>query len=101
MPRYESSTGGCTKLSNGSSGSCSPQSSGAYIFRPATQALHLVAAGQQPTTQIVRGTVVTEVRQSFSNWATHVIRLYDGSSSVEVEWTAGECSEPAQIPLLH
>jgi len=32
---------------------------------------------------------VTEVYQVFSSWATHVIRLVQGSSYLEVEWTAG------------
>ena len=32
---------------------------------------------------------MTEVRQTFSAWATHVIRLIKGQPFVEVEWTAG------------
>jgi alpha-mannosidase len=90
---YESSTGGCTALPNSRSNqskkeSCSPQSSGAYIFRPASRALRPVAAAG-PTTTVLRGPLVTEVRQRFSGWATHVVRLYNGSDAVEVEWTAG------------
>ena len=30
-----------------------------------------------------------QVRQVFSEWASHVIRLYEGKNYVEVEWTAG------------
>jgi hypothetical protein len=38
---------------------------------------------------IIKGDLVTEVRQVFSEWATHVIRLIEGEGHVEVEWTAG------------
>ena len=36
--------------------------------------------------------------QTFSDWATHVIRLTDGSPYVEVEWTAGPI--PIDTPWL-
>ena len=32
---------------------------------------------------------MTEVHQSFSDWASHVIRLHAGAKYIEVEWTAG------------
>jgi hypothetical protein len=38
---------------------------------------------------VVKGDLITEVRQVFSEWATHVIRLVEGEGHVEVEWTAG------------
>jgi len=42
--------------------------------------------------------LVTEVYQSFSYWATHVIRLYRGKKYVEVEWTAGPI--PVDTPWM-
>merc|ERR1719424_607894 len=50
---------------------------------------------QTPTIEIVTkpGDFVTEIRQTFSEWATHVVRLYSGdaelASYIEVEWTVG------------
>jgi len=42
-----------------------------------------------PTVEVVRGSLVTEVHQTFSEWASHIIRLYEGQPYVEIEWTAG------------
>ena len=70
-------------------GACSGQKSGAYIFRPNSSTLYFPGATQKPTITVVKGEVVTEVYQKFSEWATHVVRLYEGASYVEVEWTAG------------
>jgi alpha-mannosidase len=39
--------------------------------------------------EVLQGPLVTEVHQKFSDWASHVIRLYEGKNYVEVEWTAG------------
>ncbi len=44
------------------------------------------------------GPIVTEVRQVFSDWASHVLRFYQGAPSVEVEWTAGPI--PINTPWL-
>jgi hypothetical protein len=41
------------------------------------------------TTEVIRGVVVTEVHQHYSDWLTHVIRLYADQPYVEIEWTAG------------
>jgi alpha-mannosidase len=79
--------GQCTKLPNGNV-SCSTVSSDHYTFRPAQQRTFAPAAAQ-PMLEVVSGALVTEIRQSFSSWATHVIRLTQGVPFVEVEWTAG------------
>jgi hypothetical protein len=48
------------------------------------------AAGRQPTISVTtQGPLVTEVKQSFANWATYVLRLTKGSPYIEIEWTAG------------
>ncbi|DBB01101.1 hypothetical protein WJX77_006941 [Trebouxia sp. C0004] len=58
--------------------------SGAYIFRP---------DGELPPDlhgmRVVRGPVVTEVHQVFSDYTSAVIRVWDKALHVEVEWTVG------------
>jgi alpha-mannosidase len=84
---YASSEGGCTKLPN-STESCNSQASGAYLFRPAIQHTFRTAT-TQPTLTVEEGPLVSEIKQTFSGYASHVIRLTKGSPFVEVEWTAG------------
>lgn len=100
---YNSSVGGCTPNSDDVPPSiwsppCSDQKSGAYMFRPNSSTFFYPGPPSKPTLEVVRGPVVTEVRQSFSDWATHVIRLFPGRSYVEVEWTAGPI--PVDTPWL-
>jgi alpha-mannosidase len=86
---YVSSEGSSTKtkLPNGTV-ETSGQASGAYMFRPDDQFTHACATSQ-PTIEVSTGPLVTEIKQTFASWATHVIRLTKGSPYVEVEWTAG------------
>ena len=86
---YNSSVGGCTPGIEPYAASCDKQASGAYMFRPNTSTVFYPGKTQIPTITIQKGALVTEVYQTFSDWATHVIRLTDGSPYVEVEWTAG------------
>ena len=92
---YNSSVGGCTEGIEPHDWSCDSQKSGAYIFRPNSSTFFYPGPKQTPTVEIMTqdGGLVTEVRQTFSEWATHVIRLYKGddelSSYIEVEWTVG------------
>ena len=56
--------------------------------------------------RVSRGPLVTEVAQTFSPWATHVIRLFRNASFVEVEWTVALEAEdvflsPNQRPRGH
>jgi len=92
---YNSSVGGCTI---GDWNDCDGQKSGAYIFRPNSSTVFYPGKQTIPTLQVVRGPVVTEVHQTFSEWATHVIRLKQGVAHVEVEWTAGPI--PIDTPWL-
>jgi hypothetical protein len=85
---YISSTGGCTYLPPNNTKSCSSQASGAYIFRPINQTTSDIAPGV-PAMEVTTGALVTEIKQTVANWATHVIRLTKGSPYIEVEWTAG------------
>lgn len=100
---YNSSTGGCTpkkllSTTDQSNPSCDGQSSGAYIFRPNSSTVFFPGPTQVPVISVVQGPVVTEVHQTFSDWATHVVRLTKGSPYVEVEWTAGPI--PIDTPWL-
>merc|ERR1719253_1112970 len=94
---YNSSVGGCTKEGGGDH-PCDGQKSGAYIFRPNSSTVFFPGKEVVPTIQVVKGPVVTEVHQTFSDWATHVVRLEQGASHVEVEWTAGPI--PIDTPWL-
>eukprot|EP01052_Picozoa_sp_SAG31_P014474 SAG31_NODE_901_length_11133_cov_9.476799_9_plen_718_part_00 len=69
-------------------GSHTDQPSGAYMFRPDGQFTHACAT-TQPTLEVSSGPLVTEIKQTFSSWATHIVRLTKGSPYIEVEWTAG------------
>jgi alpha-mannosidase len=90
---YNSSVGGCTDLSDVDpkirEPACSGQKSGAYIFRPNSSEVFYPGPKQVPKITVTKSAVVTEVSQQFSEWATHVVRLYKGQPYVEVEWTAG------------
>mmetsp|Transcript_59280 Transcript_59280/g.162642 ORF Transcript_59280/g.162642 Transcript_59280/m.162642 type:complete len:809 (-) Transcript_59280:378-2804(-) len=100
---YNSSVGGCTPYPDDvppalREPACSGQKSGAYIFRPNSSTVYFPGPHAKPTIEVVKGGVVTEVRQTFSEWASHVIRLYEGKAYVEVEWTAGPI--PVDTPWM-
>ena len=92
---YNSSTGGCTAGIEPETWACDGQKSGAYIFRPNSSTFFYPGKKQIPTIDVVTSGdgLVTEVRQTFSDWATHVVRLFSGDdeleSYIEVEWTVG------------
>jgi hypothetical protein len=87
---YESSKGN----DDGSPGSGQP--SGAYIFRPNSSTCTPVVPddGSIPQISVINGTLVTEVRQVFSNWLTQTIRLAAGDRFATFEFTVGP------IPLV-
>lgn len=58
--------------------------SGAYIFRPDGEVL-----SDLHHMRVLRGPVVTEVHQVFSDYTSAVIRVWDKALHVEVEWTVG------------
>ena len=67
----------------------STQASGAYIFRPNSSETYDIAPGGKVTYKVVQTDTVKEVQQTFANWATQVIRLYDNSSYAEFQYTVG------------
>lgn len=97
---YNSSTGGCTEDLTSGAPACSGQKSGAYIFRPNSSTVFKCGPRVTPTVEFVEGPLVTEIQQTFSDWATHTIRLVKGSPYVEVEWTAGPIpiNQPWLVP---
>eukprot|EP00729_Bicosta_minor_P002033 gene2033-12011_t len=97
---YNSSVGGCTKGVSKGMNPCSGQASGAYMFRPNTSNVFATGPAETIVTEVVEGDLVTEIRQTFSDWATHVIRLFKGKEYIEVEWTAGPIpiNQPWLVP---
>ncbi|XP_072528049.1 lysosomal alpha-mannosidase isoform X1 [Salminus brasiliensis] len=65
----------------------STQTSGAYIFRPNSSTPYTV--NTHPDVSTLQNSVVQEVRQQFSPWVSQVVRLYEGSRELELEWTVG------------
>ncbi|XP_064633968.1 lysosomal alpha-mannosidase-like [Lineus longissimus] len=61
--------------------------SGAYIFRPKETFPNAITT--KVTTKLVQGNLVQELHQTFSPWATQVVRLYDDQEYAELEWTVG------------
>ncbi|XP_041364636.1 lysosomal alpha-mannosidase-like [Gigantopelta aegis] len=61
--------------------------SGAYIFNP--RGVTAKSFHSSVITTVLKGKLVTEVHQNFSDWASQVIRLYDSTNYVEIEWTVG------------
>lgn len=101
---YKSSTGGCT-IETSSTGEvvnygCDSQKSGAYMFRPNSSEVYYPGPTVKPTLEVLEGDVVTEVYQRYSDWVSHVIRLYKDEPFVEVEYTVGPIPvENAWIPV--
>ena len=71
----------------------SAQKSGAYIFRPKDSTLFPVSGpgtdGSATEVSVVRGSVVTEVRQQFGDWLTQTIRLPAVARHLELTHTVG------------
>ncbi|RUS76959.1 hypothetical protein EGW08_015279 [Elysia chlorotica] len=75
------------KAFEGYNASPESQSSGAYIFRPEDNTP--VKINITKWEGIVKGSVVQEARQRFSDWASQVVRVYRDRPFVEFEWTVG------------
>eukprot|EP00808_Paulinella_micropora_P008823 g57629.t1 len=67
------------------------QNSGAYIFRPASTQASRCSGAATPTLSIVRGKIVTEVRQVFCDWIQQTVRIPSGnwSNSIEIAYEIG------------
>jgi hypothetical protein len=69
----------------------SGQKSGAYIFRPKSDACYPIANADQGADieLVVQGDVVSEVRQRFSPWLTQTVRLAADAHHVDLDYTVG------------
>ncbi|KAJ8383747.1 hypothetical protein AAFF_G00215890 [Aldrovandia affinis] len=65
----------------------SSQPSGAYIFRPNSSTPVVISLTAK--TQTLQNSVVQEVWQQFGPWVSQVVRLYQDSRELELEWTVG------------
>ncbi|KPJ19679.1 Lysosomal alpha-mannosidase [Papilio machaon] len=76
-----------------------PLQSGAYSFRPSrnrptpVSITYMLTLPTRPQEKViyhaVRGSLIKEIRQRFSDWVTQVIRLYRGEEFIELEWIIG------------
>ncbi|BES87685.1 lysosomal alpha-mannosidase [Nesidiocoris tenuis] len=64
------------------------RSSGAYIFRPKGS---LNVFENKPQVTIIRGDVSSEVRYTFNDWVSSILRIHKGAEpfNIEHEWTVG------------
>ncbi|XP_077291379.1 lysosomal alpha-mannosidase-like isoform X2 [Arctopsyche grandis] len=63
------------------------RASGAYIFRPKSAEPLLIT--DKPINKVVKGKLVEEIHQRFSDWASQIIRVYRDRGYVEFEWLIG------------
>ncbi|CAH0712856.1 unnamed protein product, partial [Brenthis ino] len=63
------------------------QNSGVYSFRPAQE--KPISVTDTVMYHTIRGSLVKEIRQRFTDWITQIIRLYRGEEFVEIEWIIG------------
>eukprot|EP00456_Euglypha_rotunda_P038373 TRINITY_DN2949_c0_g1_i3.p1 TRINITY_DN2949_c0_g1~~TRINITY_DN2949_c0_g1_i3.p1 ORF type:complete len:782 (+),score=111.62 TRINITY_DN2949_c0_g1_i3:151-2346(+) len=61
--------------------------SGAYIFRP--NGTMATAVSSTASVSLVTGSIVNEVRQTFSSWLTQTVRLVGSSNRIEFEYNVG------------
>lgn len=67
-----------------------PQNDGAYIFRPDAEHVAWRLGEDKIAIDIIEHeNVVTEIHQSWSSWVNQTIRLWHGSSEMEIEYSVG------------
>ncbi|CAB3257391.1 unnamed protein product [Arctia plantaginis] len=64
-----------------------PLQSGAYSFRPDKP--RPVPVAEKVSYNTIRGSLIKEIRQRYTDWITQIIRLYRGEEYVELEWVIG------------
>ncbi|XP_076348984.1 lysosomal alpha-mannosidase-like [Tachypleus tridentatus] len=72
---------------NGNNSEFQFRASGAYIFRPNGTTPQPVS--QNVTVTVVKGALVKEIHQTYSPWLSQVIRIYNSSRFLEMEWLVG------------
>lgn len=64
--------------------------SGAYIFRPDTYVRDAIEFGYVQTSLLLSGgSMVREIKQTWEDWVTQIIRIYKDEDFVEVDWAVG------------
>lgn len=64
------------------------RTSGAYIFRPAPNTTETLI-GTNVQINVIRGDLVDEIHQRFSDWISQVVRVYKTLRHIEFEWLVG------------
>ncbi|XP_069699537.1 lysosomal alpha-mannosidase-like [Periplaneta americana] len=62
-------------------------SSGAYLFRP--DGTSNTPISDSANIVVYKGDIVDEIHQTFSDWASQVVRIYHEENHVEFEWLVG------------
>ncbi|XP_072399843.1 lysosomal alpha-mannosidase-like isoform X2 [Diabrotica undecimpunctata] len=70
------------------------RSSGAYIFRPYGDTFKVAT---KASFKVIRGPIVTEVHQTFTDWISQVVRVYEEENVIEFNWLVG----PIPIDDVH
>ena len=83
----------------GSEQSYSPQSSGAYVFRPDTTGRHSIT--NEPSITEVNGPLVNETIYTLDDWAVMTTRTYVDSDITEVTWQVGPISEGKEVVMVY
>jgi lysosomal alpha-mannosidase len=71
------------------------RASGAYVFRP--DGTTPVNIGIKYNSTLLKGTIVTEVRQRLDEWVSQTIRVYPNEDYIEFDWIIGPIPEMDQI----
>ncbi|XP_025208867.1 lysosomal alpha-mannosidase-like isoform X1 [Melanaphis sacchari] len=71
------------------------RASGAYIFRPDGAPIPLCDSKKKP--RRVSGPVVQEIHKECNEWASQVIRKYNGEDNIEFEWLIGPIPDNDKI----
>ncbi|KAL1517915.1 hypothetical protein ABEB36_001615 [Hypothenemus hampei] len=66
----------------------STKASGAYIFRPSSE-VPLEPISETASFEIYRGQIVTEIHQTFNDYLTQVVRIYENELYIEFDWVVG------------
>ncbi|XP_018323357.1 lysosomal alpha-mannosidase-like [Agrilus planipennis] len=71
----------------GSNSNAALRSSGAYIFRPNGTSAYTIS--KKATVESYLGNLTAEIRQTFNDWISQTIRIYNMENFVEFDWLIG------------
>lgn len=73
------------------------RSSGAYIFRP--NGTNTYRISKDLKTKTFKGPLTQEIHQTYNDWVSQIIRIYEQELFVEFEWLVGPI--PVQYVSFH